>query len=95
MFELTSQAHRPESDDGYNNKVHFITSNSKVRISSEKKRLVTEVEFEKKGMRDSSADTVGNDSEFVRSNSLFIITSVRREASPPREESTVYRWTTP
>jgi hypothetical protein len=48
---------RPESDDGYNN--------NKVRISSEKKRLVTEVEFEREGMWDSSVDTV----EFVRSNS--------------------------
>jgi hypothetical protein len=49
----------PESDD--DNKVHYIASNSKVRISSEKKRLV-----EREGIWDSSGNTVWNDSKFVR-----------------------------
>ena len=53
MFEPTSQV-RPESDDGYNNsKVHLITSNNKVRESSERTNplaIVTEVSL--KGWED-------------------------------------------
>ena len=50
MFESTSQA-RPESDDRYNNsRVHLITSNNKVRESSERTNpLVTDVQVWKDG----------------------------------------------
>jgi hypothetical protein len=45
-------AHPESCGDGYNNIVHFMTSNSKVRKSSEKMRLATEVELESEGMWD-------------------------------------------
>jgi hypothetical protein len=46
-----------ESDGEYNSSiVHFITHNNKVRKLSEKKRLITELECEKKGMWRSSGN---------------------------------------
>jgi len=58
-YQHPVRARGKESDDGYNNNVvHFITHYNKVRKSSEKKHLVTEVEFEREGMWRSSGDTV-------------------------------------